>query len=269
MAVQKMMRRSRQLGSAMVSVMLLLVALMTVGVLVVQSANRELSESGAVVARERATMSAHAALQLAGAMLRQQIAADPDNVELTLTTAFTGVLGLTKDCSTTDGDCIPTNGVDTNPTGFRARAVSNLSDCSGMPCMRPGAIVNLPTTSGGTPSRWVDRQLTELLPESDPEAIVSVWIRNNVAEVFNPTNANATTAELAWLNDGDRRVVLTASARVRTATVVVEQEVALAPLAGVQAWSLQTPDEGYGGGHNNDNASVSVCSDDYAAGIAP
>ena len=72
--------------------MLLLVALMTVGLLVVQSANRELSESGAIVARERATMSAHAALQLAGALFRQQIAADPGNVEALLATALTAWL---------------------------------------------------------------------------------------------------------------------------------------------------------------------------------
>lgn len=267
MSWNKIKERARQRGSAMVSVMLLLVALMTVGLLVVQSANRELSESGSIVARERATMSAHAALQLAGALFRQQIAADPGNVETLLATALTGT-GGSKDCSDASGDCIPTFGATENPTGFRARAVSAKSDCSGMPCMRPGAVVVLPD-AGNTDIRWVDVPLNSLLAGADSEAMVSVWVRNNLADVFNPSNANAVSAETAWLNDGDRRVVLTASARVRNATVVIEQEVALAPLSGVQAWNLATPDEGYGGGHNNDNASVSVCSDDYAAATAP
>ena len=88
MATQNIIRRQSQRGSAMVSVMLLLIALMTVGLLVMQSANRELSESGAMVARERATMSAHAAVQLAGALYRQQVAQDPSAVEALLATAL-------------------------------------------------------------------------------------------------------------------------------------------------------------------------------------
>jgi hypothetical protein len=253
----------------MVSVMLLLIALMTVGMLVVQSANRELSESGAMVARERATMSAHAAAQLAGALYRQQVAVDPSSVEAILATALTGT-GATSDCSTATGDCVPAAGAGANPTGFRAQALSGFSDCSGMPCMRPGAVVNLPTGGGtGPTARWVDRPLSNLLAGGDPEAVVTVWIRNNVVEVFKPSSPNAVDAATSWLNDADRRVVLTASATVRNSTIVVEQELALAPLSGVQAWSLQTPDEGYGGGHNNDNASVSVCSDDYAAATSP
>ncbi len=269
MATQNIIRRQSQRGSAMVSVMLLLIALMTVGLLVMQSANRELSESGAMVARERATMSAHAAVQLAGALYRQQVAQDPSAVEAILATALTGT-GATADCSTQAGDCIPAAGSGANPTGFRAQALSGFSDCSGMPCMRPGAVVNLPTVGGTGPSvRWVDRPLSNLLAGGDSEAIVTVWIRNNVAEVFRPSSANAVDAASSWLNDADRRVVLTASATVRNSTIVIEQELALAPLSGVQAWSLQTPDEGYGGGHNNDNASVSVCSDDYAAATSP
>ena len=253
----------------MVSVMLLLIALMTVGLLVMQSANRELSESGAMVARERATMSAHAAVQLAGALYRQQVAADPSSIEAILATALTGT-GATSDCSTATGDCIPASGANSNPTGFRAQAVSGFSDCSGMPCMRPGAVVSLPSGGGtGPTTRWVDTPLSTLLAGGDPEAVVTVWIRNNVSEVFMPTSAGAVDAATSWLNDGDRRVVLTASATVRNSTIVIELELALAPLSGVQAWSLQTPDEGYGGGHNNDNASVSVCSDDYAAATTP
>ena len=168
MATEQIIRRHSQRGSAMVSVMLLMIALMAVGLLVMQSANREPSESGAMVARERATMSAHAAVQLAGALYRQQVAADPSSVEAILATALAGT-GTSKDCSAADGDCIPAVGSGANPTGFRAQAVSGLSDCSGMPSMRPGAVVNLPTTGGtGPTARWVDRPLSNLLAGGDP-----------------------------------------------------------------------------------------------------
>ena len=60
-------RRRTQRGATMVSVMLLTVSLLTVGVLVMSSAQREVTEAGALVARERAVMVAQGAIDLAAA----------------------------------------------------------------------------------------------------------------------------------------------------------------------------------------------------------
>jgi hypothetical protein len=66
-----------------------------------------------------------------------------------------------------------------------------------------------------------------------------------------------------WVEDRDRRVVVTATATVRNTTVTVEQEIILSDGNADGALKPQTADEGYGGGHNNDNSAVSVCVEDY------
>lgn len=68
--------------------------------------------------------------------------------------------------------------------------------------------------------------------------------------------------------DGDGRVVLTAMATVRNTTITVEKEVQLQASQRSTPASLRSPDEGYGGGHNNDNTSVSLCTDEYVS-VAP
>ena len=61
---------------------------------------------------------------------------------------------------------------------------------------------------------------------------------------------------------------MTAQARVRHTVVTIEQEIALSVNGGLQVLQPQSADEGYGGGHNNDNSAVSVCTDDYVSGTA-
>ncbi len=62
----------------------------------------------------------------------------------------------------------------------------------------------------------------------------------------------------------DGRVVLTAMATLRNTTVTIEQELIVRPGQNATPWQMQTPDLAYGGGHNNDNASVDVCRANYA-----
>jgi hypothetical protein len=50
---------------------------------------------------------------------------------------------------------------------------------------------------------------------------------------------------------------------VRNTTVTVEQELVLTTGMGPGVLQPQSADEGYGGGHNNDNSAVSVCSSDF------
>jgi hypothetical protein len=53
---------------------------------------------------------------------------------------------------------------------------------------------------------------------------------------------------------------------VRNATVAIEQTISITADTGRQVLQPQSPDEGYGGGHNNDNSAVSVCTEDFVAG---
>ena len=66
------------------------------------------------------------------------------------------------------------------------------------------------------------------------------------------------------LRHEDGRVVLTAMATLRNTTVAIEQEFLLAPGQDKQAWSMTSPDVGYGGGHNNDNVMADVCLENFA-----
>lgn len=241
-------RRAQQRGATMVSVMLLTVSLMTLGLLVVRSSVREVNQAGQLVARERALMAAQASLDLAAAQyLRMD---DPD-----LDAALAGTLPQGDSCADPCRDCVPdpTNIV----TGQRNELLAGATvSCGGRPCMRQGAVTFLRDQSMAD-VHWCDVPLRQLVEGGDAEARVSVWIRNNSADALGDNSV------ASWIDDDDGRIVLTAMATVRNATVAVEQEMLLSLGSDPIALLPQSPDEGYGGGHNNDNSAVSVCADDY------
>ncbi len=243
--------RSRQRGATMVSVMLLTVSLMTLGLLVVRSSAREVTQAGQLVARERALMAAQATLDLATA---QYVGMNGDAID----SALAGTVPQGASCTNPCGDCIP----DANAvvTGQRNEILAGANvSCGGRPCMRQGAVAQL-RDGGGAQLHWCEVPLREILPTGDPEARVSAWVRNNSGDALGGNGGVG-----GWTDDRDGRVVLTAMASVRGATVTIEQEVLLSFGSGPQALLPQSPDEGYGGGHNNDNSAVSVCLDDYVA----
>ncbi len=124
--------------------------------------------------------------------------------------------------------------------------------------MRQGSVAVLRDDTNAAVN-WCDVPLRQLVAGGDAEAQVSVWIRNNSADALGGDS------DAGWIDDDDGRVVLTAMATVRGATVAIEQEMLLSMTGGPTALLPQSPDEGYGGGHNNDNSAVSVCVDDYMA----
>ncbi|MCA9710533.1 MAG: hypothetical protein KDK70_32125, partial [Myxococcales bacterium] len=147
-------------------------------------------------------------------------------------------------------DCIP--GASGVMTGQRNDLLEGASvSCAGRPCMRHGAVSRLRDAQGAR-THWCDVPLRSLLPGTDPEARVSVWIRNDRGDALDPNTHGS------WTDDTDSRVVLTGMAEVRGSRVTIEQEVLLAPPA-LLSRPPQSPDEGYGGGHNGDNAAVSIC----------
>jgi hypothetical protein len=254
--------RRRQRGATMVSVMLLTVSLMTVAALVVRSSNREVSQANALVARERALMAAQAAIELGAAQYRREInlTQAPQQV---LNQALTGYnnAGDQSVCASVFNDCIPGGNGDANvpATGQRNRWVTGKSDCAGRPCMRQGAIAFLPDAQG-VETNWVQVPLRNLLEGADPEAVVTLWIRNNAADAIDTDTGSGSAS---WTHDSDGRVVLTAMATIRNTTVAIEQEYALSPGSASKAWSMASPDVGYGGGHNNDNVMADVCVENF------
>lgn len=245
-------RRRGQRGATMVSVMLLSVSLMTVGLLVVRSSVREVEQAGQLVARERALMAAQAAVDLATA---QYIRHDGDELDAALAGYAPGQ-GQGGSCSDPCMDCIPDP--DGIATGQRNEVLAGGSTvaCGGRPCMRQGALAFLADGLGNTAS-WCQLPLRDLVNGGDAEANVSVWVRNNSADALGANGSGA------WTDDGDGRVVVTAMATVRNSTVTIERELVLSTGGGAQVMQPQSADEGYGGGHNNDNSAVSVCSSEF------
>lgn len=255
-----MRRKTQQRGATMVSVMLLTVSLMTVAVLVIRSSNREVSQANALVARERALMAAQATIELGAAQMRQAInQAGSATIVINAALAGHNAAGQQDVCTSVFEDCIPGgNGDPSVPaTGQKNRWVTGRSDCAGRPCMRQGAIAFLPNADS-VPSNWVQVPLRDLLDGGDPEARVSLWIRNNAADAIDSNDAGGN-----WTADSDGRVILTAMATVRNTTIALEQEIKLTPGDQKAAWSMSSPDVGYGGGHNNDNVMADVCMENF------
>ena len=217
----------RERGATMVSVMLLTVSLLTVGVLVVKSATRELDQSNALVSRERALLSAQSAVDLASTELKGMDAAQ-------LSTQLTGFHAnscaehpLTPGSGITDCRPVDTATSSQSVTGVRSRAITGRSDCGGRPCMRPGSVARLDVEATGAPADWWNIPMTTLVSGSDPEARVTVWIRNNSTDVFSLNLATTACPEGnadggSWCEDIDSRVVVTAMAEVRGTVVTVE-----------------------------------------------
>lgn len=255
-------------GATMVSVMLMGVSMLTVATLVMRASHRDTQRATAKVAREQAAMAAHASVELAAAHYRRQVlGANPDAQALSVALAGSNPPSdasyCTRDLDSADGpdkDCIPGTGNNNPRTGQRNSALTaGHSDCSGRPCMRPGALVMLPGADQSAAIPWSAVPMADLMEGGDPQAIVTVWVRNNASEALGVGGTGS------WVVDKDGRVVLTGMARVRKSTVTIEQEYYFLPRAGVTAQSPSTPDEGYGGGHNGDNSAVAVCEDDYAS----
>lgn len=251
----------------MVSVLLLSLAMMTVATLVLRSATRQTQRAGAGVARERALSAAHASVELAAAHYRRLIfrSSSPDPELLSRALRGQNPPQNPRYCQrdlkadVPDLDCIPGFGDGAPLTGQRNHRLGGAgatSDCSGRPCMRPGAVVVLPNRSGADTS-WSRVPLSDLVERGDSEALVTVWIRNNSSEALSAEQSGS------WVADEDGRVVLTGMARIRNTTVAIEQEYFFKPAELSAPLIAPTPDEGYGGGHHGDNVAVAVCSDNY------
>ncbi|NVB36666.1 hypothetical protein G6O69_02405 [Pseudenhygromyxa sp. WMMC2535] len=256
-------RRSSARGATMVSVMLLTVSLMAISVLVIRSSQREVDQANAAVAREKALMAAQATVDLGAAQLRQAIE-QGGSLTSVVDAALAGYNPPADPqlCASLFEDCVPGAGASPG-TGQKNRWVTGLSDCAGRPCMRQGALARLPNAQGQVQD-WVRVPLRDLLAGADPEARVSLWIRNNAADAIDSGGGSG-----SWTSDGDGRVVLTAMATLRNTTIAVEQEFLLAPAGDKQAWSMPTPDVGYGGGHNNDNVMADVCAENFVRYTTP
>jgi hypothetical protein len=224
---------------------------MTLGLLAVRSSTRDATQAGQLIARERALMVAQAAVDLAAAEYIQLNNAGVD-------AALVGYNPQAGACVDACGDCIP-DPVSGYATGMRNEVIDGSPiDCGGRPCMRQGAVAFL-NDSADVQTDWCDVPFRQLVPGGDPEARVSVWIRNNTSDALGPGN----TTPDAWVVDNDGRIVITASATLRNTVVTIEQEIALQ--RGDEGMVMQplSPDQGYGGGHNNDNSAVQMCTEDF------
>ncbi|TPV94089.1 MAG: hypothetical protein B7733_17140 [Myxococcales bacterium FL481] len=238
----------------MISVMLLTASMLTVAALVVRSSVRQLSQSSASVSRERALMVAQAGVDLAAARMRAQLREGSAALGDQLAGNVDNAQPNPAVCSDATLDCIPGQG-EMPTTGQRNHALTLKSDCGGRPCMRPGAIARLPDADGD-PVYWANVPIADLFEGADPEARITVWVRNNAADAIGGGSGT-------WTEDSDNRVVLTSMATIRNTQVTVEQEMMIAPSNTASVWSMESPDKGYGGGHNNDSTSASVCRENY------
>lgn len=249
MTLRAPQRFSAQRGVTMISVMMLTVSLLTLGLLAVRSSVREVTHAGQLVARERAAMAAQAAVDLAAARYMGMATTN-------LNGALQGFNPGGSTCSNPCDDCIPGGN---RITGRRNDTLAGQAvGCGGRPCMRQGAVARLPDTSAASLD-WCDVPLRDLVAGADAEARVTLWVRNNTSDALGPAGS------ASWVTDGDGRVVLTAMATVRNTTITVEKEVQLQASQRATPAAQRSPDEGYGGGHNNDNTSVSLCTEEYVA----
>jgi hypothetical protein len=247
-------------GAILVAVILIVVALSLTGALAIRQTTTEIQYASNTVKRERALMVAQAAVDLAGSYYKLRSRDQLGN-------ALRGMTMQNPDCTSACSNCIPDPMYETM-TGQRNAILADRDiDCGGRPCMRQGAVAWLPD-AGQTLQSWCDMPFSQLVPNGDPEAIVSVWVRNNASDALNRcVDAEGLDKgasphdiqQLCWMRDHDDRVVVTAQATIRNTTVAIEQELVLQVEGGLMDWKMPSPDEGYGGGHNNDNTAVSVC----------
>ena len=240
--------------------------MMTVATLVVRSSTRQTTQASATVARERAMVAAHAAVDLAAAHYRKNIFASAEPDPTILTNALQGshppsdprLCKRDLSADAPDLDCIPGMGTGVPMTGQRNHLLGNkTTDCAGRPCMRPGAVVVLPNAARDDVA-WTRVPMAELVENGDPDALVTVWMRNNSAEALGAGGTGS------WVADEDYRIVLTAMATIRNTSVAIEQEYYFKPAGEATPLVPPTPDEGYGGGHHGDNTAVAVCKENYA-----
>ncbi|MEM7157156.1 MAG: hypothetical protein AAF799_30165 [Myxococcota bacterium] len=184
-------RRHTTRGATLISVLLVVLALAAIAVLSVRSASREIRGASAQVQRERARDSAAAAWALASARVQ---ALSPTQLDAVLA----GSRPQASDCPDTCRDCLP-QGMEWTTSKLGTTGI-----CTGRLCARPGAVAQLPDASG-TATHWCDMPLRQLLPDSEADTRVSVWIRNDIPDALDGGG---------WRRDDNREVVLTAIAQV-------------------------------------------------------
>ncbi len=236
----------------MVSTMLMTVSLLTLGMLAVQNAAREVTQAGHMVARERALLAAQAAVNFTAARL-----ANMDND--TLSAMLAGTPSPDAD-SAVCPDLVP------GPASGATLVAGPLtgqrrSDCAGYFCMRQGAVVRMDIDNNNELDTLCDTPLNDLVPNLDPEAFVTMYIRNDAGDVIGATPG----ADTSWTREENGTVVLTGHVRVRGAFLAVEQAIAVGGVVATPGSQMRSPDEGYGGGHNNDNSAVNICTESYEA----
>lgn len=250
-----------QRGATVLSTLLLVIAMSTVGLLAMRNTTREVVQSGRIVSRERALLSAQAAASLAASRLADTYGSSGGTPGVPGSApALDQILagqGTAVGC-TPCGDCIPgvSYGRAATETGQRNHLLAGGAavDCGGRPCMRQGAVLFAPGADPATPMQWCQAPARDIVEAGDPESRVSVWVRNNASDALAAGRGSG-----SWTVDGDGRVTITASAEVRGTRVTVEKEVLLGGGGGSQAWRPQSADSGYGGGHNNDNTAATRC----------
>lgn len=195
---------SSQRGATLIGVLLLVMALSTLGLLGLRSSARQLDEAGAQVARERASHAAETALALARLRLAELEDAQRDAVLM-------GSRPQAPACTDPCRDCLPAG----------AEVLTDHADAAGTclapPCVRPGAVARLPDRDRDR-VHWCRIPLRQLLHGADADATVSVWARNDTADAL---------AGGSWTDDRDRRVVLTAIAEVGGARVIAREHAPL------------------------------------------
>lgn len=255
-------RYRRQRGATLLSVLLLMVAMSTVGLLAMRTTAREVVQSGHLIARERALTVAQAASAMAGAKLAAAYTLSGGSPGTAGSSAAidSALAGQGNPGCTACGDCIPGQNYGGSPTETGQRnhllASGAAVDCGGRPCMRQGAVVHF-TSADDTngPFPWCGVPFRDIVPSGDPEAIVSVWVRNNASDALAGSSGSG-----SWVVDSDARLTVTATATVRGTTATVEEEILLGVGTATAAWSAPTADAGYGAGHNNDNTTGTRCS---------
>jgi len=284
---------SRQRGATLISVLLLIVSLLTIGALAVRSSVRELQSVSSAQDHSRALAAARTALGVAAGQIRETSngcenpdiavpddAAYPrltypgpntgqDHQNVAVSALLAGSMGG-NNCGDPCGDCVPARDAGDPITGQRNWALTGVgSDCGGTPCMRPGAIMWLRNLETRAPKRLCGSvpgqgMLSDVVPGADPDANVTVWIRNNAADgLRQPTFRNdvpvAHGTMPGWETESDCIVVLTAMAEVNGSVATVESTLYAQSSNSFSGSDIISPDEGYGSGHNNDNTAISRC----------